>query len=163
MQQDMNRQTEIKWGVVWPTSMFLFLCFEFYAGLQEPPNLEWGVIVDTAGGLVLPLLVFFLGLRQKRDQDLEGVMSWKEGFVSGLIMTAVALPLSLLLVWAFLTFVNPSWFDTMITYSVATGYFSQEAAEAYFNMKSYLTQTAMNVALFGVVLSAIFAFLYKTK
>ncbi len=159
----MNRQTEIKWGVVWPTSMFLFLCFEYYAGLQQPPNLEWGVIVDSIGGLGLPLLVFFLGLRQKRDQDFDGTMSWKDGFVSGLLITAVALPLSLLLVWAFLTFVNPAYFDTMIDYSVATGYSTEEDARAYFSMKSYLTQTAIGTALFGVVLSAIFAFLYKTK
>ncbi len=159
----MNRQTEIKWGVVWPTSMFLFLCFEFYAGLQQPAHLEWGVIVDSIGGLALPLLVFFLGLRQKRDQDFGGAMNWKQGFVSGLIITAVALPLSLLLTWAFFTFVNPAWFDTMINYSVATGYSGLEDAQAYFNLKSYLTQTAIGTALFGVVLSAIFAFLYKTK
>ncbi len=158
-----NRLTEIKWGVVWPTSVFLFLCFEFFAGLQEPPHLEWGMWIDMLGGLVLPLLVFGLGLRQKRDQDLEGRMSWQEGFRSGLLITLISLPLSVLLVWAFLTFVNPHFFRTMIEYGLAMGYDGEAHIRAYFSMKPYLTQTAISTLLLGVILSAVFAFLFKTK
>ncbi|GEM_PF-4682839 len=156
-------QTEIKWGVVWATAIFLLLCFEYFAGLQELPYLDWGMWVDLLGDVALPALAVGLGLRQKRDQDWEGSMSWRQGFISGLYMTLVALPLSLAYIWAFVEIVNPNYFAVLVDFSVATGQSTQDAAQAYFNLRTYLFQTALNVVAFGVVLSAVFSLLLKTK
>jgi hypothetical protein len=51
----------------------------------------------------------------------------------------------------------------MIEYSVNEGKLTQEAAEAYFNMKSYIIQSSIFAPVVGVITSAIVALFTKKK
>ncbi len=67
------------------------------------------------------ILLYVLALRDKKMHAYNGVMTYKQGFMAGLIMTAVItlfVPLTQYITSAVIT---PDYFDNMIAYSVENG------------------------------------------
>ena len=85
-------------------------------------------------------------------------MSWKEGFISGLliaVVVAVLSPLGQLITHSIIT---PDYFKNALNYSVAEGKLTQTAAETYFNLKSYIIQSIMGALFMGAITAAVVAF-----
>lgn len=61
------------------------------------------------------------------------------------------------------TFITPDYFNNVITYAVSTGQMEQQAAEEYFNLKSYIMQSTIFAAVMGLVTSAVVAFFIRSK
>jgi NADH:ubiquinone oxidoreductase subunit 3 (subunit A) len=90
-------------------------------------------------------------------------MSWKQGFISGLIITAVVTLLTPLSQYLTSAVITPNHFENMISYTVETGNKTQEAAEAYFNLKNYMIQSIIFAPVVGIVTSAIVAIFTRKK
>ena len=68
-------------------------------------------------------------------------MSYKEGFISGLIISIILMIFAPLTQAITSNIITPDYFANVIQYSVETGYHtSLEEAEAYFNLKNYIIQ-----------------------
>lgn len=90
-------------------------------------------------------------------------MSYKQGFISGLIITLIVALLSPLSQYITSEFITPEYFPNVINYAVESGKMTQTEAESYFNLKSYLIQSVIGALVMGVVTSAIVAIFVKSK
>ena len=113
---------------------------------------------------VFAIAVYVFALLEKRRVHYQGIMSWKEGFLSGLIMTLIITlltPFSQLIVHYV---ISPEYFPNVIKYSVENGYYnSLEEAQDYFNLNNYLLQSAIGALIMGVITSAIVAIFVRRK
>ena len=84
-------------------------------------------------------------------------MTYVQGLISGLIITfiiSIFSPVTQLITSYIIT---PHYFSNVINYNVSNGLMTQEAAEAYFNIKSYIVQGLMGATIMGAVTAAIVA------
>jgi hypothetical protein len=61
-------------------------------------------------------------LLDKRKNFYNGVMTYKQGFITGLIITAIVTIFSPLTQWIISNVITPDYFKNVIQYSVETGY-----------------------------------------
>lgn len=153
--------TELKWAVVFFVSGLLWMVFEKLMGWHGP-NIDKHMTMTNIFAVVAIALYVF-ALRDKRNKDLNGTMSWKQGFVSGAIITAIIVVLSPLAQWITHSFISPEYFPNVIAHSVESGTLTQEAAEDYFNIGSYIVQSMIGGAVMGLLTSAIVAVFVRTK
>jgi len=113
--------------------------------------------------LIPSFLLYFLALRQKRLKDFGGKMSFKQGFVAGLIITATVTVLTPLSQAITSLVITPDYFANMIAYAVETGTMSQEAAEAEFKLSNYIFLSTAFAPVAGIVTSLIMAALNMRK
>lgn len=152
---------EIKWGILFVVVQLLWMCGERVAGLHDE-NIEKHALFTNFFALVA-IVVYVVALLDKRKNDFEGKMTWKQGFFAGLIITAVVTILTPFSQYFTSAVISPNHFENMISYTVESGKMTQEAAEAYFNMKSYMIQSIIFAPVVGIVTSALVALFVKKK
>ncbi|WP_346860430.1 DUF4199 domain-containing protein [uncultured Draconibacterium sp.] len=152
---------EIKWAILFIVVQLVWMIGERVAGLHDE-NIDKHYIVTNFFAIVA-IAVYVVALLDKRKNSYHGKMTWKQGFLSGLIITAGVTLLTPLSQYITSALITPNYFTNMIQYSVNEGKLTQEAAEAYFNMKSYILQSSIFAPVVGVVTSAIVAIFTKKK
>lgn len=152
---------EIKWGILFVVIQLLWMLGEKLAGLHDE-NIEQHAKVTNVFAVVA-IAIYVVALLDKRKNDYEGKMTWKQGFFTGLIVTAVVTLFTPLTQYLTSAVISPAHFENMIDYTVEQGIKSREEAEAYFNMKSYMIQSIIFAPLMGIVTSAIVAIFTRKK
>ncbi|WP_346858192.1 DUF4199 domain-containing protein [uncultured Draconibacterium sp.] len=152
---------EIKWALLFIVVQLVWMIGERVAGLHNE-NIDKHYIVTNFFAIVA-IAVYVVALLDKRKNSYHGKMTWKQGFLSGLIITAGVTLLTPLSQYITSALITPNYFTNMIQYSVNEGKLTQEAAVAYFNMKSYILQSSIFAPVVGVVTSAIVAIFTKKK
>jgi len=152
---------EIKWAILFIIVQLVWMIGERLAGLHDE-NIEQHAIV-TNFFAVVAISVYVVALLDKRKNSFEGKMTWIQGFISGLIITLGVTILTPLSQYITCTFITPHYFENMIAYSVETGRLTQEAAEANFNMQTYIIQSSIFAPAVGLVTSAIVALFTRKK
>tara|TARA_R100000935_G_C2838247_1_gene169424 strand:+ start:1707 stop:2189 length:483 start_codon:yes stop_codon:yes gene_type:complete len=152
---------EIKWGVIFTIVALLWMVFEKAMGWHDILIAKHAIYTNLFG--ILAVLIFILAIRDKKANFYNGIMSWRQGFVAGLIVTIVITILSPLSQFITSTYITPDYFENVIAYSTETKVMTQEQAEAYFNLKSYIIQATFGALVMGVVTSAVVAWFLKTK
>lgn len=152
---------EIKWTIIFFVVSLLWMLGERLSGLHDR-NIEYHAIVTNLFAVVA-IAVYVFALLDKRKRDYGGKMNWIQGFISGLILTlgiTILTPLSQYITSALIT---PHYFENMIDYMVSNGLMTQEAAEAEFNMRSYIIQSSIFAPAVGLLTSAIVAIFTRKK
>ena len=158
----MKIKTEIKWALIFVGMSLLWMVLEKLVGLH-------GTHIDKHMYLtnlfaIPAIVVYVLALKDKKNKDYKGEMTYKQGLVSGLIITAIVALFAPLTQWITSTWITPEYFPNVIAYSVESGYYtSLEEAEAYFNLENYMFQSVVGAIVMGVLTSAIVAFFVRTK
>lgn len=153
---------EIKWALIFVAMSLLWMLLEKLVGLH-------GTHIDKHMYLtnlfaIPAIIVYVLALKDKKKKDYNGHMTYKQGLISGLIITFIVALLSPLTQWIISTIITPEYFPNVIAYSVETGYHnSLEEAEAYFNLPNYIKQSTIGALIMGTVTSAIVAIFVWTK
>ncbi|MBN7810210.1 DUF4199 domain-containing protein [Algoriphagus sp. H41] len=156
-----NIKIEIKWGVLFILVGLIWMVFEKAMGWHD-------VHIDkhaTYTMLFAPvaIVLYVLALLDKKRNFYRGQMNFKQGFVSGLVVTLVVVVLSPLSQYITSTFITPDYFSNVIAYAVSSGQMEQQAAEEYFNLKSYIIQSTIFAAVMGLLTSAVVAFFVRSK
>lgn len=156
-----NIKIEIKWGVLFILVGLIWMVFEKAMGWHD-------VHIDkhaTYTMLFAPvaIVLYVLALLDKKRNFYRGQMSFKQGFVSGLVVTMVVVVLTPLSQYITSTFITPDYFSNVIAYAVSSGQMEQQAAEEYFNLKSYIIQSTIFAAVMGLLTSAVVAFFVRSK
>jgi hypothetical protein len=151
----------LKWGVIFTAMGLLWMLLERLLGLHD----ERIEMHAWATKLILfpAVLVYVLALREKKRIAYGGTMTYKQGFLAGVGITAVVTlltPLSQLITSLVIT---PDYFSNMIAYSVNHGMLTQTEAEEYFSLSNYLLQSTVFAPIAGVVTSAIVAVFVRSK
>lgn len=153
--------TEIKWGLIFVASLLLWMIFERVIGMHDKyieyhPYIGWGFTV-------IAFIIYGLALTEKKKKDLGGNMTWKQGFISGLIIAAVVTILAPLSQWIISTIITPDYFKNAIEHAVNSGNATREQAEQNFNLGSYIIQSTIGTPIFGAVTAAIVAIFTRSK
>ena len=86
-----------------------------------------------------------------------------QGFISGTIIGLIVAILSPLAQWITHAFITPDYFSNAIEYAVSSGNSTQEQAEQFFNLSSYMIQSAIGGLVMGAITAAIVAIFVKKQ
>lgn len=146
---------EMKWAVIFTFAGLLWMGFEKVMGWHDE-NIENQATYTNLYALVA-IAVYVLALYDKRNNFYGGIMTWKQGFKSGIILTFFVCILAPLSQYITSTFITPEYFDKAIDYAVSSGNSTTENAESYFNLKSYVVYATMGALIMGIITSAVVA------
>lgn len=150
-----NFKTEIKWGLIFTVSGLLWMVLEKALGWHDEHIDKHAIYTNFFA--IIAIVIYVFALKDKRDNVLGGKMTWQQGFVSGMIISLVVALLSPLSQYLTHKIITPSYFENVINYTVENGAMTLENAKAYFNLSSYMIQSAVFALGIGILTSAIVA------
>ncbi len=146
---------EIKWAVLFVIMTLIWMFFEKLIGLHGKHIDKQAIYTNF---IAIPAIaVYVFALLDKRKNFYSGQMTYKQGFISGLIITLIVTILSPLTQILTSELITPEFFPNAINYSVSTSYFTQEAAEKFFSLKNYIIQGLIGAPIMGIITTAIVA------
>jgi hypothetical protein len=156
-----NIKIEIKWAIIFAIMTLLWMVLEKAVGLHDA-HIDKHVIYTNF--IAIPAIaVYVFGLLDKRKNFYHGKMTYLQGFISGMIITAFVTVLSPLTQYITSTFITPDYFQNAIAYGVSSGKTTQEAAEAYFNLENYIIQGLIGAPIMGLLTTAIVSIFTQKK
>ncbi|MBX3044253.1 MAG: DUF4199 domain-containing protein [Candidatus Kapabacteria bacterium] len=157
-----NFKIEAKWAFIFIGSQLLWMLLEKLVGLHDKHIDKHQYLTMLYSIVAIAIYVF--ALLDKRKNYHSGAMTYKQGFVAGLIITVIVTIFSPLTQWIISSVITPDYFKNVIQYSVETGYHKSIAdAEAQFNLKSYMIQSTIGALIMGIVTTAIVAIFTRRK
>jgi len=150
---------EIKWALVFVVMTLVWMCFEKLIGLHDQYIEKHATYTNLIA--VPAIAVYVFALLDKRDNYYAGYLTWKEGFISSLIITAIVTVLSPLTQFITFRFITPQYFKAVIGFATSTGLMNRADAEAQFNFNNYLVQGLIGSAVMGAVTAAVVALFVK--
>jgi len=156
-----NLKIEIKWAIIFAVMQLLWMLLERLTGLHSVHIDKHAIITNF---IVIPAIaIYVFALLDKRKNFYQGIMTYKQGFVSGLIITLFVTVFSILTQYITSTIISPDYFPNVIKYAVSEGQMTQEAAENMFNLKSYIIQAPIGAFIMGLLTAAIVAIFTRKK
>mgnify|MGYP001087351690 CR=1 FL=1 len=153
---------EIKWAFLFILSILIWMVLERLFGLHDEHIYLHQYITMLYS--IVAISVYFLALRNKREDYYNGKITYLQSFISGLIITGIITLFTPITQWIILEIITPDFFENMIQYSFDKGmYESKAAAEYYFNYKNYVIQSVIGALILGVVTTAIVSIFIKKK
>ncbi len=153
---------EAKWSFYFVSMLLIWMYIEKKCGLHNE-YLAYQQYL-TLLFIIPAVAVYFLALKDKKTNFYKGTITYKQCFLSGLVITLIITILSPLTQWIISYWITPNYFRNVIAYSVKTGYFTTVAeAEAFFNYTNYATQSTIWAFISGIVTTAIVAIFVRTK
>ncbi|MCE1202474.1 MAG: DUF4199 domain-containing protein [Bacteroidia bacterium] len=152
---------ELKWGIYFVLMMIGWMLVERLSGLHGK-YLEKQEIFSNF--IAIPAItIYVLALLDLRRRKYGGSMTYGQGFVSGLIITAVVTVFSPLVQYLTSEVISPDYFENMIQLTVSKGKMSQQEAEAYFNLPSYIRQVLVGTPVMGIATTAVVAIFTRKR
>ncbi len=155
-----NLKVEIKWAIIFFIVGLAWMYFEKAMGWHGPKIEQHPIYTNLFAIIAIALYVF--ALRDKKA-SLGGTMTWKQGFIAGVIISLIIAVLTPLSQYLTHNVITPEYFPNAQAKAVELGKLSQEEAEAYFNLKTYIIQSAMFAPIVGIVTSAIVAIFVRSR
>ena len=152
---------EIKWAFIFFAVALIWMVIEKAVGLHDVHIDKHSTYTNLFAIFAIALFVF--ALLDKRKNFYGGYMTFKEGFISGMIITiivAVLSPISQIIVHQI---ISPDYFNNVIQYSLEQGYMDMDTAKSYFSLGSYIVQSVIGGLVMGIITSAVVAFFVKKK
>lgn len=157
-----NLKIEIKWAIIFSIIGLLWMLLEKLVGLHSTHIDKHMYLTNLFA--IPAIIVMVLALKDKKRDFYAGQMNYKQGLISGIILSVFIALLSPLTQWITSTIITPEYFPNVIAYSVETGYYkSIEEAEAYFNLKNYIVQSTIGALLMGIITTAIAMIFIRSK
>lgn len=152
---------EIKWGIIFTIVALLWMVLEKAVGLHDV-HIDKHMIY-TNFFAIPAIIMYVLGLREKREKFYEGKISWMQAFIAGILISMVVTILSPLSQWITSEIITPDYFTNIIEYSVSQNTMTREDAEKMFNLVSYVKMNFLFSLGMGIVTSAVVALFIKKK
>ena len=152
---------EIKWAIQFSLLTLVWMIIEKSVGLHDQYISKQAIYTNFFA--FIAIAVYVLALRDKKKNYYHNKMDWKQGFLSGLVLSFIIAVLSPLVQYITFTFITPNFFANIIEYAVSHKIQTQAQAETFFNLKSYLLQGIFGALSMGVITAAMVAFVLKTK
>jgi hypothetical protein len=152
---------EIKWGLIFVIIALLWMYFEKQMGWHGENIANHAMFTNFFA--IIAILIYVFALRDKRKNNYGGYMTWKQGFISGLIITAVVTVFAPISQYITHVIISPEYFPNVIDYVVETGHMTRHVAEGHFNMGSYIVQSTIFGIVVGAITSALVALFMRKK
>jgi len=157
-----NLKIEIKWAIYFTLMTLAWMLLEKLCGLHGK-YIDYHLYLTNL--FAIPAIWFMvLALKDKKKNSYNGRISYTQGLVSGIILSAFIALLSPLTQWITSYVITPEYFPNVIKRSVELGYYKSTAeAGAHFNYKNYAINSTIFAFVFGAVTTAIAMIFIRTK
>jgi hypothetical protein len=156
-----NLKIEIKWAIVFVIMGLLWMLLERLLGLHNEYINKHAVYTNFIAIPAIAIYVF--ALLDKRKNFYHGVMTYGQGFMSGLAITLIVTLLSPLSQIITIEIITPEYFSNIIEYSVQKGELTRAQAEDFFSLKNYIVQGLIGSPVMGLLTTAIVALFTRKK
>lgn len=153
---------EIKWAIIFSIVALLWMVVENLCGLH-------GTYIDyhlyLTNLFAIPAIwVMVLALKDKKTNYFKGQMSYQQGLIFGIILSAFIALLSPLTQWITSYLITPEYFPNVIKRSVELGYYKNTSeAASNFNYPNYAKQGAIGALIMGIATTAIAMIFIRSK
>jgi hypothetical protein len=154
-------RVEIKWALIFTVMGLLWMVMEKSLGWHDEHIDKHASY--TMLFMIPAVMVYYFAIRDKRQTDFAGSMTWKQGFISGAILSLIVAILAIPSQWITNTVITPDYFDNVVNYMVENEMATREEAEAQFNPQNYLIQAPIFSFVVGLVTAAVVSLLLKRK
>lgn len=153
---------EVKWAIIFSIVGLLWMLLEKLSGLHST-YIDYHMYLTNL--FAIPAIVMMvMALKDKKKNFYNGLMSYKQGLISGIILSLFIALLSPLTQWITSFIISPEYFPNVIKRSVEIGYYkTTEEAEAFFNFRNYVIQGVLGAFIMGVVTTAIAMIFIRSK
>jgi hypothetical protein len=157
-----NIKIEIKWAFLFIGMSLIWMCLEKFSGLHST-YLDYQMYLTNL--FMIPAIWFFvLALKDKKKNFYNGLISYKQGVISGTILTLIIAAFNPLTQYITSYIITPEYFPNVIKRSVEIGYFQTTAeAEAQFNYKNYAIQGTIGAVIMGILTTLIVMLFLRSK
>ncbi len=156
-----NLRIEIKWAIVFLVMTLLWMMFEKSMGWHDEGIADHASYTNLYA--IPAIMVYVLALLDKKKNFYGGQMTYKQGFMTGLIITLIVAILSPLNQYIISTFITPDYFTNVIEYSVSNGMMEQTEAEAYFSLKNYMLISVIGALMMGLITTLVVALFVRSR
>ena len=119
---------EIKYGLISGAGVCAWVLVEFFLGFHNE-QLAIGKISSTLA-TVIPVVVLYRALKEKRDQRPDGELDTTAGLKSGLAISVIAAAMTTVFLWVYQHFINPGWMEKALEFEKAQMASAGATAEA---------------------------------
>ncbi|WP_439882138.1 DUF4199 domain-containing protein [Pontibacter sp. MBLB2868] len=152
---------EIKWAIAFVLMTFAWIVIEKLSGMYTT-NIDKHVIFTNF--IAIPAItIYVLALLDKRRNYYNGTMTYKQGLISGLIITLLVTAFSPVTQLVVSNIIAPEYFPNMIAYALAEGKMTLEEASSYFTLKNYMIQGLIGAPVMGLLTTVVVALFTRTK
>jgi hypothetical protein len=157
-----NINIEIKWAIIFSLMALLWMVLEKISGLHST-YIDYHLYLTNLFAIPA-IIVMVLALKDKKKKYYHGQMTYKQGLISGIILSLIIALLSPLTQWVTSYVITPEYFPNVIKRSVELGYYkTTEEAQANFNYKNYAIQGMIGAFVMGVITTAIAMIFIRSK
>lgn len=156
-----KNKIEIKWAFIFAAMFLLWMIIEKLIGLHDK-HIESQQVATTL--ILIPsIIIYILALQDKKKNYYSGSITYRQSFMSGLMLTLFIVVLSPVnqLITSYI--ITPDYFTHAIEYTVKMGMFTQEQAEQQFSIKNYLITSVVGGLVTGIIFSAVISLFIKSK
>lgn len=153
---------EIKWAIIFSVVSLLWMLLEKLSGLHGK-YIDYHLYLTNLFAIPA-IIVMVMALKDKKNIFYGGQMNYKQGLISGIVLSVIIALISPLTQWIISYVISPEYFPNVIKRSVELGYFKTTAdAEANFNYPNYAVQSAIGALVMGILTTAIAMIFIRTK
>jgi len=110
------------------------------------------------------IVIMTLALKDKKKTFFGGTITYKQGLISGAILSVFIALLSPLTQWITTYVISPEYFPNVIKRSVELGYYKTTAeAAANFNYQNFAIQGLIGAFIMGVITTAVVMIFLRSK
>ncbi|WP_188363012.1 DUF4199 domain-containing protein [Flavobacterium orientale] len=152
---------EIKWAIVFTLAVIAWAILEKTLGYYDQK-----IASHASFSFLFALVAFalyFFAIYDKKKHFFMGSMEWRQGFISGCVLTVFITLLTPLSQYIIHTAIAPEFFGNYILHTVEKEIMIEESAQSYYNLTSFITQTVFFALSVGIVTAAIVSFFLKNK
>ena len=165
----MNFKSEIRTGILLGVGLFLWLLLEFFMGFHTT-RIDYHPFI-TWLSIVIPIAGIYWSMKVKRDREYAGKISFLQALKTGFIVTSTMCLLSPIMVFVYVSAINPLFFSTMLAHSkvmieglnisIVDKEKMIEESTRNFSTSSYIMQSFLGSLIMGTILSILTAALMK--
>ncbi|NNC95273.1 MAG: DUF4199 domain-containing protein [Chitinophagales bacterium] len=152
---------EIKWAIIFVFILMIWMVLERLGGFHDVRIDKHPIVTNFF--MIPAVLAYVFALLDKKKNYYNGVMSYRQAFISGAILTLIVTLFSPLVQVISSMAISPDYFKNIIEYSVENEKMTRDKAEAYFNLKNYLIQVIIATPIMGLVTTAIVAIFVRSR
>jgi hypothetical protein len=157
----MNKfKIEFKWAIYYTFLGIMWFQLEKYLGYHDKNIANHPVFTNFIYIFIFGVYILFL--LDKKKNFFNGIMSWQQGLLSGVILAIFAMILTPFALYFSLKYINPDFFTNMINYSVSKG-MKLENAQAMFSTTAYMIFASFGTFSFGIIFAALASSIVKSK
>jgi len=151
---------ELTWALIYTGMTMVWSLIGKLSGFHDK-GIANGLLFNTL--IVIPsVVIYVLAIREKKRKFYHGVMTYKQGFVCGMMLTLFVTLLGPVYP-LFTNMISPGLFANSIEYAVASGMMNEAEAAEQFNLTNFIRQGLWGAIAFGAVYSAVAAIFLKSK